>query len=166
MQSDESLLQLVKSTVRRTVAAVREQHPQASLAGYALLTDDTLATLTYMAITKEALAAAGNDDLLFCPTDWPYEYESALFVSASNELSAMESAAGDLEEHVEAAFEMLVHALAESRAEGLFSDEVFLSVLSTEPNPKLEALEKISVEGLNRNDIIEDRERFLRRWIC
>jgi hypothetical protein len=166
MQSDESLLQLVKSAVRRTVVAVREQHPQASLAGYALLTNDTLATLTYMAITKEALAASGNDDLLFCPTDWPYEYESALFVPAGKQLSAMESVASDLEEHVERAFDMLVQALATSRAEGLFSEEVFLSVLSPEPSPKLEELEKISVEGLNRNDIIEGRERFLRRWNC
>jgi hypothetical protein len=166
MQSDESLLQLVKSAVRRTVAAVREKHRQASLAGYALLTGDTLATLSYVAITKEALAAAGNDDLLFCPTDWPFEYEAGLFSSASRQLSEMESAAADLEEHVEAAFETLVQALAESRAEGLFADEVFLSVLSPEPSPKLEDLEKISVERLNRSDLIEGREHFLRRWNC
>jgi hypothetical protein len=163
MEANEDLLQRVKGAVRRTVAAIRERHPQESPAGYALLTDDDLATLTYMAVTREALASGGGDDLLFSPTDWPYEYESASFNSPSEQLRAM-SAAGEYGEHVEHAFDTLVQALAEIRAEGLFLPEVFLSVLSTDPSPHLEALEKSSVERLNRMDLVEARERFLERW--
>jgi hypothetical protein len=164
MEANEELLQGVKSAVRQVVAALRDQHPRESLAGYALLTDDDLGSLTNMAITREALlASGGGDDLLFSPTDWPYDHESASLESTSRRLREM-GAASEHEQHVEVAFASMVQALAELRADGLFSPEVFLSVLSTDPGPFLEALEKASVERLNRMDLVEARERFLERW--
>jgi hypothetical protein len=163
MATSAELLQSVKSAVRRTVAAIQVQRPEESLAGYALLTDDSLTTLTYMAVTKEALVLGGGDDLLFSPTDWPIEYESASFDVANQQLRAME-AGGDTQTHVPLAYASLVQALAEARAEGLFSPEVFLSVLSTDPGPQLERLERSSVERLNRMDLVEARSRFLEKW--
>lgn len=164
MESSDELLKNVKIAVKRTVAAIQAGHPQESLVGYALLTDDSLATLTYMAVTKEALASSGEDDLLFCPTDWPYETDWAAFDLASEQLRAMEAAASDWQLHVQMAFATLVQALAETRAEGLFRPDVFLSILSTDPSPPLEALEKASIERLNRVDLVEAHERFLQKW--
>jgi hypothetical protein len=162
MEANGELLQIVKNAVRRTVAAVRDEHGQESLAGYALLTDDRLATLTYMAITKGVVLSEGGDDLLFSPTDWPYEDESASFSLASERLRAME--ASSKPEHVQQAFVTLMQALAELRADGLFPPAVFLSVLSTDPSPHLEALEQASVERLNQMDLVVARRRFLERW--
>jgi hypothetical protein len=59
--------------------------------------------------------------------------------------------------YVQQEFATLVQALAESRTEGLFSSEVFLSVLSTDPSPYLEGLEKSSVECLNQVELVEAR---------
>jgi hypothetical protein len=156
------LLQAVKGAVRQTVAAIGARRPGDSLAGYALLTDDSLTTLTYTAVTKEALTLSGADDLLFSPTDWPWD-ESSSFEPASQRLRAT-GAASDSPEHVNAAFATLVQALADLQAEGIFSREVFLSVLSTDPSPHLEALERASVERLNHPDLVEARERFLEKW--
>jgi hypothetical protein len=162
MQLNEDLLQSTKAAVRRTLAVVRVQQPKESLVGYALLTDDDLVTLTYMAITKEALASDAGDDLLFTPTDWPYEYDSDAFDTPNEHLQAMYESKSP--EHVDVAFDTLVQALAELRVEGLFSPEIFLSVLSTDPGPYLQALEDASLERLNDVNMVERRARFLERW--
>jgi hypothetical protein len=156
-------LQTVKSAVRHTVAAVRRRHPLERLVGYALLTDDELVTLTYMAVTAEAVTAGAGEDLLFSPTDWPYEYEYKSFDLANQQLRQL-SASGEFSEHVERAFATLVQALVELRAEGIFGPNVFLSVLSTDPSPHLLALENACVERLNCKDVVEARQRFLDKW--
>jgi hypothetical protein len=163
MRTDEELLQAVKTAVRKTVAAVLRHHPKETLAGYALLTDDDLVTLTYMAVTSEAIPSAARDDFFFSPTDWPYEYEFESFDSATERLRQL-SDARELSAHVELAFATVVQALAELRAEGVFAPEVFLSALSTDPSPQLLAMESASVERLNPAAIVEARNRFLARW--
>ncbi len=163
IQTKEELLQSVKDAVRATLAALGGQRPGEKLAGYALLTDDSLATLTYMAITERAVASGGGDDLLFSPTDWPYDYEAGAFESASAQLAASE-AASESDERVDDAFALLVQALADLRGEEIFPPTAFLSVLSTDPSPHLEALESASVERLNQPDLVEARKRFLERW--
>jgi hypothetical protein len=163
MDASDDLLRSMKAAVKRTVAAVHAEHPQESLAGYALLTGHSLVTLTYMAITTEALASSGDSDLLFCPTDWPQDPDSAAFDVADRQLREIEMAP-DSQRHVSVAFATLVRALAEIKAEGLFSPGVFLSVLSTDPSPELEALESSSVQQLNRQDLVRAREQFLRKW--
>ena len=163
MTAKEELLRNIKDTVRRTVATLEDRQPQETLAGYALLTDDDVTTLTSAAVTEEALALDASGDLLFCPTDWPYQQESASFALASQTLRATDR--GDASrKRADLAFATLVQALVDLRAEGLFSAGVFLSVLSTDPSPHLEELERSSVQRLNQHDLIAARERFLIRW--
>lgn len=162
MNANEQLLEATKNAVRRTLTMLQTQHPQESLAGYALLTDDNLTTLSSMAITKEALAA-GSEDLLFSPTDWPYESESTSFDSAREKLMQL-GMTGDARSDVELAFGTLVQALAETRAEGVVGSEAFFTALSTDPSPQLEALENASVRRLNETSIVQAHERFLARW--
>jgi len=159
----EELLASVKKAIRRTAARLQADHPGEALAGYALITDDGLETLSCTAVTEEVLAVSPEPDLLFCPTDWPYEPEPAAFESASQQLRTQGTGA-DLRSHVDGAFATLVQALAEIRAEGLFPPEVFLSVLSTDPSAYLESLEGSSVQRLNGPRLVEDRERFLEKW--
>lgn len=162
-QANEELSESVKRAVRQTVTAIRARHPQERLAGYALLTDDDLTTLTCMAITVEALAASGaGEALLFSPTDWPDEDEASSFSETRLRLRAL--AATDSRNHEQVAFASFVRALSDAKAEGLFSPEVFLSVLSTDPSIRLEALEKSSIERLNQPELVEARERFLHKW--
>jgi hypothetical protein len=163
MQANEELFESAKRAVRQTVTAIRARHPRERLAGYALLTDDGLTTLNCMALTNEALAASGAADaLLFSPTDWPDEDDGASFSETSHLLR--ELAAADSRDHVQGVFASLVRALADAKAEGLFSPDVFLSVLSTDPNAQLEALEKTSIARLNQPELVEARERFLHKW--
>ena len=164
MVGSADLLKNVKNAVRKTIIAVQTHRPHEILAGYALLTDDGLTNLAYTAITQEALASGQADDLLFSPTDWPYDYEVSSFSAASEFLRAAADD-DDSRERVQTAFTTLEQAIAESQAEGLFRPDVFLSVLSTDPSPYLEALEKGSVERLNSPKIVAARERFLQRWM-
>jgi hypothetical protein len=163
MNDTSELVKQTKDAIRRTAAALRSEYPRESLAGYALLTDDAVETLSYLAISKEALAANPQEDLLFSPTDWPYEPESTAFDVAAQQLR-VRSSQTDLRAHVDESFAALVQALAESKKEGVFPEGVFLSVLSTDPSPHLEALEKAAIQLLNDASLADERERFIEKW--
>jgi hypothetical protein len=154
----------VKAAVRRTCAAMRAARSSESLAGYALATDDDLATLSHFAITKESLASSKDPDLLFVPTDWPEAPEPQSFDKLDRQLRARATATADFHAHVDDSFRLLVDALAEAKQEGVFQDGVFLSVLSTDPGPHLEELENFSVRRLNTATLVQDRDAFLARW--
>lgn len=153
----------VKVAVRRTVHLLRERHPGETLAGYALLTDDGLGTLLYLAVTREVLHSSSDPDLLFTQTDWPYEDGIEAFDVADAELRRR---AGEdaFEQHVDKAFSDLVQAIAELRTEDLFGCDVFLSVASTDPSEYLRRLEEAAIVGLNSPQIARARREFLNRW--
>ena len=161
---DRNLIDLVKEAVRRTVAVMRKLHPDESLVGYALCTDDGLETLLCMVVTDTAIASSTDPDLLYTPTDWPYEPEPTVLDRANEYLRTLGAAASGLRAHVDEAFASLVVALAELRAEGLFEPSVFLSALSTDPSDYLETLETESVATLNAPDIVTGRDQFLLKW--
>jgi hypothetical protein len=153
----------LKKAIRASIASI---HSSESLAGFVLVTDDDLVTVVGMATTKETLAASANPDLLFSPTDWPLEPQSDVF----NELSKVlwnakpEDDDAAYEKHVDASFSLLVDALVAIRDEGLFSSAVYLSVLSSDPGPHLEELETAALPRLNEPDLLEARQRFLKKW--
>lgn len=161
---DRQFIDGVKLAIRRTVAALKTEVPAETLAGYALLTDDALETLSYLAVTEEALRTNSDPDLLFVPTDWPYESGSDAFDAADAQLRQRASVAAELRQHVDRSFGILVKALAESKAEGVFDPSVFISVLSTDPSKYLLTLWDSAVRRLNEPNVVEARERFLEKW--
>jgi hypothetical protein len=164
LNSSDALLAAVKEGIRDTVSALRKAHPRATLAGYALLTDDGLSTLVYRAVTAEALEASSDADLLFSPTDWPYDPMCSAFDAAGELLRARATQTATLRDHVDAAFEVLVEALAQSKTDHVLGPDVFLSALSTDPSDHLEVLEASSISRLNDAAITRRREDFLTKW--
>jgi hypothetical protein len=160
-QADRDFVAAVLAAVRRTCEAMRSAHPGVSLAGYALATDDGLESLSHFAVTREALSSSPDPDLLFSPTDWPLAPEPRVFDEMARQLRSRAAAATD---HVDDSFRLLVDALAEAKREGVFRDDVFLSVLSTDPSAHLEELESASVRRLNPARIVQARDAFLARW--
>jgi hypothetical protein len=161
---DRTFVDLVKVAVRRTFVALRRAHPDEALVGYALCTDDGLETLLCMAATDCALAASADPDLLFTPTDWPYEPEPAAADEVNQHLRDEAASTSDLRAHVDRMFGSRVLALAELRSEGLIATDVFLSVLSTDPSDYLECLETNSISSLNTASLVGSRAQFIQKW--
>lgn len=155
--TDDELVQAVLIEARATVAALAASRPDEHLSGYALATDDDLSTLFLSACTREAAAQhAGDAYFLYTFTDWPYGARDA-FSAVGDALSARASAAPDeqFEEHVARSFEALVRGLHAAKTEGLFGDDVFLTVGSTDPGEDLQRLEADAVKRLNSAAVFE-----------
>lgn len=162
MDSDFQFVRTIKQEIWTTLSALEERNEQ--LAGYALLTDDDLETLGYAALSTDMLRSSSDEDLLFQPTDWPFQGEPDAFDGAYAELLARARSAVDFRAHVDTSFAILVRALAEAKAEGLFDAKVFLSVLSTDPSEHLLALENSAISQPNESAILQNRQRFLDKW--
>jgi hypothetical protein len=163
-KEDREFVEGVKAAVRRSCAAMRAAHPSESLAGYALATDDDLVTLLDYAITKENLASSTDPDLLFAPTDWVESPDPEAFDELSRELASRGDTATDFHAHVDGSFRLLVDALDELKREGRFRDDVYLTVLSTDPSAHLLQLESVAVRRLNTATLVQSRDAFLARW--
>lgn len=159
---DAAFVADVQDAVRTTVAAVTTRHRGEALAGYALLTDDALGTLGHLAVTREALRA--DPEMLYTPTDWPYNDGGEAFDGPNEVLGALAAGVG-LGDHVDAAFGLLVRALAELRAEGHFAPDVYLAVISTDPSEHLEALAEAAFQELNSAELTHARREWLDQWV-
>jgi hypothetical protein len=159
--SDAAFVAHVKEAVRKTVVALGNRHGGEVLAGYALLTDDGLGTLGSLAVTREALRP--DPEMLFTPTDWPYDELGEAFDGPNQELGAL-AAGVELKEHVDATFGLLVQALADLRREGVFAPDVYLAVISTDPSEYLEALAETAFQGLNSAELTRARREWLEKW--
>jgi hypothetical protein len=162
--SGRDLAGAVAAAVRASCAAIEAARPGEPLAGYALATDDGVETLAYLAVTAPALAARADPDLRFSPTDWPEPPGCAAVDAVDRWLRARAAAAPDLRAHVDDSFRLLVEVLADLKRDGVFPDDVFLSVLSTDPSDHLEELEAASVSRLNGPALVQARRAFLARW--
>lgn len=160
---EEELRQQIKAAIRASLVGFQQAHPSEVMAGYALLTDDDLATVGHIAVTSEALVTRGDPDLLFCPTDWPYESDVPDFDVLSERMSALWMN-DNPKMRLDRVFGLLVDALCDCRSDGLFSPRVFLSVLSTDPSPYLESLEAEGIRRLNEAGLVKEREQFIERW--
>jgi hypothetical protein len=154
---DERLKQEVKSAVKHSIAALSEGHPGESMDGYALVTDDGLRTLGFLASTTE-FTESQEESVRFEPVDWVYDDGVAAFDEPRKLLVASADAATtqDLHStHVRTGFAALVAALSDLKSEGAFGDEVFLTVISTDPNELLERLEGEAVRTLNSTGLYQ-----------
>lgn len=159
-----AFIDALKKAIRNSLESLRTERPAETLAGFVLVTDDDLVTVVGMAITQEELASSTDPDRLFCPTDWPLEPEAEAFNALSRVLWDASPDEDSFVAHRDASFALLVDALAAVRDEGSFSSAVYLSVLSSDPGPDLEVLEAEALVRLNEPRLLEQRERFLKKW--
>jgi hypothetical protein len=153
-----TLLQTVKSAVRQTLASFAECHAGEDLIGYALVTDDDLGSLGYFACTEKFLESQTESNARFEPVEWVYNNGVEALDDARAMLFADLDAATTPERfmaHVDESFQALVSALQELRAARTFPDEVFLTVISTDPSEHLEQLENRAVQVLNSDELYQ-----------
>lgn len=153
--ADESLIVEVKLAIRESVNVLCLALGAPEISGYALLTDDNLSTLGCSVVTKDYLEEVGGLRECIEPVDWPHFPKSAAMDSLGRKLGEL-SAQTSPEQNVSfvgGVFNDLVKALMESRDDGLFTREAFLTVLSTDPSEYLEILERGAVKVLNSEDV-------------
>lgn len=149
------LRQEVERAVRDSVAEFYRVHSGDPLAGFALLTDDGLATLGSAAVSVGFLRDS-SDSVRFEPVDWPFSYSPDGYEPASKVLREWSSSIGRevMIDYARLGFENLVGVLEGLRASGLFAQDVFLTVISTDPNELMEQLEMEAVPRLNDPSVV------------
>jgi hypothetical protein len=152
------LVTLAKEAIRQSWRAVRDAHRSERIVGYALLTDDGLETVGHVACSEEWLASCEEPGARFEPVEWPYAEGSEAFDQTRTLLAAGAPAVERDEErfgaHVAQSHAALVSALKELKEEGAIPAEVFLSVISTDPNERLRTLEAKAVRALNADVLV------------
>ena len=106
MVDDDEIASEVYSAIAATLA--QDAPDGRKLAGYALLTDDALETLSYATIWRRD-GEQVVPDLLFSPVDWCVDLDDAPFRSAAAMLRRG-LAKHPLSEHVDLSFHALVSA--------------------------------------------------------
>lgn len=155
MVADDRLADVIARGTQRALAALLRSHPAEHLAGFALCTDDDLASLSAAGCTREFLAAH-DPAWLFHPTEWPYN-DSLGEAGRLLRAEADACAAATFPDHVQRSFACLVAALRQLRSQAAVGEDVFLVALATDPGERLTALEEAAVRDLNP-------AAFHRRW--
>ena len=156
------LKQSTKVAIQHSLCRVLASHAGETLNGYAIVTDDDLSALGYFASTIEYTAQQAEAFVRFEPVDWDYNDGVEAFDDPRALLVANYAAADTVDLfrfHVDTSFAALVEALRELKAEGLFRDDTFLTVISTDPSDHLEMLECHAVRSLNAPELIRQWEQ-------
>ncbi|MGQ0801010.1 MAG: DUF4303 domain-containing protein [Pseudomarimonas sp.] len=148
----ESLKEAVKASVQKTLQSLANSHFGESVCGYALLTDDDLQSLGYLAVTREYLERHGNESR-YEITDWPYADGVEAFDEPRRLMGECAQSSHSHRDHVDASFGALVEALHDLRLAGVFANDVFLTAASTDPSEHLEQLEDDAARILNEREI-------------
>lgn len=146
-KGEHSLIVATRTAIAATLQALNERHPAETLAGYAIITDDSVTTVGYLGITSEVLASR-DAGLRFEAVDWPYDDGMSAFDTV-RQILVEHSKDHPPHLHVEPMFTSLVSALSAARRDHNLGDDVFLSVLSSDPSPQLLQLEDMAVKALN-----------------
>ena len=151
------LVRATKDAILGSLRALREAHPSERITGYSLLTDDGIQTIGCIACSEEWLTDCDEPSARFEPVEWMYGEGSGAFDEVRKLLVASRQAAG-LDErefgiHVEQSYAALVSALSDAKRSGAFAPEVFLTVISTDPNERHRLLEEGAVRELNSEEL-------------
>ena len=157
--NDTELLESIKAGLLKVVRDFSRECSD-TMVGIALCTDDELRTLLCHVLGETDLSPEAEEDLLFCPTDWPFCRDSPAFDLAIRELQLRSEVRSDIRRD----FFIMVAALSELKAEGVIAKDVYASVLSTDPGPETEALREESVAALNAESVVESRRAFISNW--
>ncbi len=157
---DESLSGLVADAIRRTKLELDQQGVK-PLFGFALCTDDDVRTLFHQACSVDWVnkAALSDPDIGFIYVEWQQSGPAKLFRAASDQLGMLAAkrswTASGWSRARDSRFGALELALADCRAEGLFSADTLLCVGSTDPSDHLELLTMRAVDRLNSSIVAQ-----------
>jgi hypothetical protein len=151
------LVAATKDAILASWRALREAHPSERITGYALLTDDGIQAIGSIACSQEWLTDCDEPSARFEPVEWMYGEGSSAFEEVRRLLVDSGQAAGPDERefgtHVEQSYAALVCALDDLKRTGTFAPDVFLTVISTDPNERLRGLEEGAVRELNSEEL-------------
>ncbi len=148
MNLDSELVATVETAVRESLQGSR-------VAGFALLTDDDVVSIS-AAFTDDS-----RDECRFeSPNDWPHQVFEPAFEPAYEALQR-HHARLEFSEHKSAAFASFVEALRRVKADGLFLG-AYLAVISTDPSPAMERRADDAAIQLNSAEVLQARERHLK----
>ncbi|RNF84990.1 DUF4303 domain-containing protein [Montanilutibacter psychrotolerans] len=151
-----------RDEIVRTLGIARQRHPDDRIAGYALVTDDAVATISYVFCLQSQLA--GDDDpLRFDAGSWQLGGEAGSFASTWQWLAIRKAGErqGDRRQNWDRSFDALVQALHEVKAAGLVDDRVFLSVHNHEACAHMQWKEHDAIARLNAPHLLQCHPRFV-----
>jgi len=129
----------IKIASKKSFENIESKYGKGSVTGYALCTDDSAMTIFHVANTQKST----ESNYEFSPVEWRIDYKPELF-DATYELieERLDKQYDDeyedkFEEIVRETYDSFVNALHELKLEGVFSDDVFLTVVSTDPSDNM-----------------------------
>lgn len=145
--------ELLRSGIAEAIRASTDTQAGEALTGFALCTDDDLTTLYAAASSRTILESVAVRGARFQPTEWPEAASGSIAVVSK---ALQHRSEKDFAEGIAGDFEALVQALLELRNAGLFAPSAFLTVLSTDPSPHMERLERSATVRLNPPEVLRD----------
>lgn len=156
--------EVLRDQLRSVIGVALGTLANSGLAGLALCTDGGVSTLSALAVRHVDLAASDDPDLLFVPVDWPLDLTPHAFDLVGRELRRRYEKNPDFQSHVDNSFRLLVDVLEDVRRGRIVKDSVFLTVLSSDPDPYMNSLGEGAVERLNRGLVLERWRTFRSKW--
>ncbi|NRB79762.1 MAG: DUF4303 domain-containing protein [Saccharospirillaceae bacterium] len=147
----------VKVASKKSFEFLEKRFGKNVITGFALCTDDGAMTIFHSA----NIQSWDTNPYEFSPVEWRIDDKPDLFDSAYDLIEERldkqdeEEYEDQFEEIVNQTFNSFVNALMKLKVEGVFPDNVFLSVLSTDPSDDMITKERKSIEQLNSKIIIE-----------
>jgi len=151
----DEVRRLTGSAIRRAAEELRKSGDTSDLFGFALCTDDDVRSVYHVASTREWVRQeeAHYPGIGFIYVEWVHSANEQLFDAVSSALGTHAdqdygSAAGGNAAR-DRRFQSLVLALKDCRDEGVFDENTFLCVGSTDPSEHLESLAMKGVDLIN-----------------
>lgn len=149
---------IIEEGVARSAAELRTRHAGGRVVSYALCSDDELSGLYDVAFTEDLLKVAKDPSDRFNPVEWSLAPAAQHLEQASALLRQRASLDTDGEFHtqIDRAFECLVRTMERIRGQGLFADDVFVTICSTDPSEGMRELEAAAILRLNSPAVIRE----------
>lgn len=158
----EALKVATKMAVVSSLAELKQKSNDAPLIAYALCTDDCVMTLFSVACTGEWLDSKIDKEQFLLPTEWDLYTREGHFKPVYELLLEKERKRDTIEyedkfeEIVQLTFNAIVLALKELRNEHIFSENIYLSVQSTDPGEDILAMSAKAINQLNSDNIVQE----------
>ncbi|GAB3357524.1 DUF4303 domain-containing protein [Lysobacter tyrosinilyticus] len=157
MDNQEDIRRATAQAIRQSVATLKAHGP---LFGFALGTDDDLRTLFHVSCSVGWVEKSELDyaDIGYIFVEWLDSAHDDLFSPISSHLATLADQTYTSDEAWAAArdfrFHALFLALRDCREAGIFDEQTFLTVGSTDPSDHLQSLEMRAVESLNTPNVV------------
>ena len=140
--------------ISQTAQHIQSEFGRLEPIGFALCTDDDVMTLFDVHLTTQGASQLGDSagNIRFEYWDWNESSGNPIFDYASDALRQWANADNSVSGK-EGRFSVLVDAMAACRSNGVFGDQTFLCVASTDPDTHSQWLGVTAVKRLNNEDL-------------